>query len=201
VAKAEEIPGLTPDLAYGEAAARILRVRTKELVDHAEGVLDVGDIERVHDMRVATRRLRAALEVFEPCFPRAQLQAVLADVKELADALGERRDRDVGIDSLHAFSEKLATPDRPGVESVVAKLRDEQAAANEALVPYVGEERLATLRERLGELAVMASAGASDAASSAEESDAVALATGSESNGSGLPASERPEDAGQETSQ
>ena len=34
------------------------------------GVLDVGDIERVHDMRVATRRLRAALEIFGPCFPR-----------------------------------------------------------------------------------------------------------------------------------
>ena len=34
-----------------------------------EDVLDVADIERVHDMRVATRRLRAALEVFEPCFP------------------------------------------------------------------------------------------------------------------------------------
>ncbi len=201
MAKAEEIPGLTPDLVYGEAAARILRMRAHELMDRAEGVLDLGDIERVHDMRVATRRLRAALEVFEPCFPRAQFQAVLADVKELADALGKRRDRDVGIASLHAFAEKLATPDRPGVESLAMKLRDEQAATNEALVPYVDGERLAALHERLGELAATASAGASDAASSAEESDAAALATGSESNGSGLPASERPEDAGQETSQ
>ena len=40
-------------------------------------VLDVSDIERVHDMRVATRRLRAALEVFRPCFPRAEFKATL----------------------------------------------------------------------------------------------------------------------------
>jgi CHAD domain-containing protein len=200
VAKAEEIPGLTPDLAYGEAAARILRVRAQELIDHAEGVLDVGDIERVHDMRVATRRLRAALEVFEPCFPRAQYRSVLAEVKELADALGERRDRDVEIDSLHAFAEKLATPDRPGVESLVSKLRDEQAAANEALVPYVGEERLTALHARLGELAATASAGASDAGSSEQASEAAALAAGSESNGGGLTSGDVPEDAGAEGS-
>jgi len=195
VAKAEEIPGLAADLAYGEAAARILRVRAQELVDHAEGVLDVGDIERVHDMRVATRRLRAALEVFEPCFPKTRFKTVLAEVKELADALGERRDRDVGIDSLHAFAEKLASPDRPGVESLVSRLRDEQTAANEALVPYVREERLAALHERLRELAATASAGASGAAPSAEEPKAAALATGSESNGGGPTGGEAAEDA------
>ena len=55
----------------------------------------LAEIERVHDMRVATRRLRAALEVFEPCFPGKAHAAVLRQVKALADALGERRDRDV----------------------------------------------------------------------------------------------------------
>ena len=48
---------------------RSSRCGRAELAEHAEGVLDTGDIERVHDMRVATRRLRAALEIFEPCFP------------------------------------------------------------------------------------------------------------------------------------
>ena len=49
-------------------------------------------------MRVATRRLRAAIEVFWPCFPPKQGKRILAEVKALADALGERRDRDVAID-------------------------------------------------------------------------------------------------------
>ena len=69
MAKAQPIPGLKADDSYGEAAARVISIRAAELTEQARGVLDIGDIERVHDMRVATRRLRAALEVFEPCFP------------------------------------------------------------------------------------------------------------------------------------
>src|SRR5688500_5579987 len=97
------------------AAAAIVGVRAGELAAHAHGVLDTGDIERVHDMRVATRRLRAALETFEVCFPKKPYASALAEVKELADALGERRDRDVTIDSLERFAAELAAPDRPGV--------------------------------------------------------------------------------------
>ena len=69
MAKAKPIPDLSADDSYAEAAAKIVSVRAAELTEHAPGVLDTGDIERVHDMRVATRRLRAALEIFEPCFP------------------------------------------------------------------------------------------------------------------------------------
>jgi CHAD domain-containing protein len=72
MAKAREIPGLSTDLAYGEVAARVVEVRSQELVDHSAGVLDTSDIENVHDMRVASRRQRAALEVFIPCFPPQQ---------------------------------------------------------------------------------------------------------------------------------
>ena len=135
------------------AAATIVGVRAGELAGHAHGVLDTGDIERVHDMRVATRRLRAALETFEVCFPKKAYASALAEVKELADALGERRDRDVTIDSLERFAAELAAPDRPGVESLVGALRREQQEANEELAPYVTGERVAELRERMERLA------------------------------------------------
>ena len=63
MATARRIPGLEADEPYGVAAACIVGVRVAELMEHARGVLDVDDMERVHDMRVATRRLRAALEI------------------------------------------------------------------------------------------------------------------------------------------
>ena len=88
MAKARDISGLHADLSYRDAAARTIAVRAQELFDHAEGVLDTSDIERVHDMRVASRRLRAVLEIYEPCFPRKALRDVLRDVKAVADALG-----------------------------------------------------------------------------------------------------------------
>jgi CHAD domain-containing protein len=158
VAKARPIPDLGEDDPYAIAAARVVETRARELSEHSAGVLDTSDIERVHDMRVATRRLRAALEVFEPCFPAKPFKAVLKEVKALADALGERRDRDVHIAALTDFSAAIGRSDRPGVDSLVAGLRGEQQEANVALEPHVDEQRLTALVARLDELASAARA-------------------------------------------
>jgi CHAD domain-containing protein len=158
MAKARPIPGLTADEPYATAAAKIISVRAREVADHSRGVLDVSDIERVHDMRVATRRLRAALEVFEPCLPKKQFKSALADVKAIADALGERRDRDVAIAAMEDFAEGMAAPDRPGVSSLIERLRGEQTEANAGLEPFVRSERLAALSERLSEVVMEAEA-------------------------------------------
>jgi CHAD domain-containing protein len=156
MAKARPVDGLEAEQPYAVAAARIVAVRTREVADHSRDVLDVGDIERVHDMRVATRRLRAALEIFEPCFPTGTYAEALGEVKAIADALGERRDRDVTIVALERFAEGLASPDRPGVASLIDQIRGEQAEANAALEPFVSSHRLAALSERLSELVMEA---------------------------------------------
>jgi CHAD domain-containing protein len=64
VAKARPIEGLTEEEPYVAAGSRVVSVRAAELREHADNVLDLSDVERLHDMRVATRRLRAALEIF-----------------------------------------------------------------------------------------------------------------------------------------
>ncbi|MGH2925794.1 MAG: CHAD domain-containing protein [Solirubrobacterales bacterium] len=156
MARARPIDGLGAEEPYASAAAKIVAVRAREVADHSEGVLDVAEIDHVHDMRVATRRLRAALEVFEPCFPAPQFAEALAEVKAIADALGERRDRDVTIAALDGFAESLASPDRRGVASLIERLAGEQSEANAALEAFVSPERLAALSERLFELVVEA---------------------------------------------
>jgi CHAD domain-containing protein len=156
VAKPKPIDDLSADDSYAEAAAKIVSVRSGELSDHARGVLDTGDIERVHDMRVATRRLRAALEVFEPCFPGKPYAHALGEVKRLADGLGERRDRDVAIAAMHGFSNQMAAPDRRGISSLIERLREEQVEANLALAPLADEQNLTSLRESLNELVAAA---------------------------------------------
>ena len=158
MAKAKDFPGLSSEDTYGEAAAKIISTRGQELTEHARGVLDTTDIERVHDMRVATRRLRAALEIFEPCFPAGSYGDTLAEVKAIADALGERRDRDVTIEALERFVDGLASPDRPGVAGLIEEIRAEQADANAELEAFVSSHRLAALSERLSELVVEAEA-------------------------------------------
>ena len=156
MAKARDINGLSAEQSYGEAAATIVATRGQELNEHARGVLDTADIDRVHDMRVATRRLRAALEVFEPCFPRKSYRQALREVKRLADGLGERRDRDVAIVALRGFNDQMPAPDQRGVESLIDRLRDEQAEANLELAPLVDTTNLKALGESLDELVVAA---------------------------------------------
>jgi CHAD domain-containing protein len=155
MAKAREV-SLRCEEPFGAAAARVVSVRADELLEQSDGVLDTGDIERVHDMRVASRRLRAAMEVFEPCFPRKRFRTALKEVKAIADALGERRDRDVSIVALETFGEALAAPDRRGVQLMVDLLREDQSLANERLAPFVDQRRLTDLRERIEELVAAA---------------------------------------------
>ena len=170
MAKAQPIPDLRADDSYGEAAAKVISIRAAELTEQARGVLDTGDIERVHDMRVATRRLRAALEVFEPCFPGKPHRQALREVKRLADGLGERRDRDVAIAALTGFNEQLHVPDRKGVASLINRLRDEQVQANMDLAPLVEESRLAELSRGLDDL--VASARGREGAGEEDEDEA-----------------------------
>jgi CHAD domain-containing protein len=148
--------GLRCDDPFASVAARVVSMRADELLEHSDGVLNTREIERLHDMRVASRRLRAAMEVFEPCFPRKRFRAALKEVKAVADALGERRDRDVSIATLVKFGEKLTAADRHGVLVIIDRLRDEQALANDRLVPVIERRRLARLRERIRELAAAA---------------------------------------------
>ena len=164
MAKAEDID-VTPGEPDRRAGARIGRIRARELVDHAEGVLDTRDIERVHDMRVASRRLRAVLEIFAPCFPKSEFKGVLRDVKRLADALGERRDPDVHIDALMTFSKALLAANKPGVARLIEDLEERQARANELLA---AELERAEQRGLYGRLLALADAADTDPEPEAE---------------------------------
>lgn len=139
--------------SFGLAAKRTVKIRAKEVFEQANGVLDLDDVERVHDMRVATRRLRAALEVFEPCFPRKRHRKALKRVKALADALGERRDLDVEIERLEGLADEVAGEDREALGALIEERRAQQRRANDDLAPFVTAKRLKKLRRRLAKLA------------------------------------------------
>jgi len=151
VARARKVE-LDCEAPFAVAAALVVRVRAEEVFEQAEGVLDLDDVERVHDMRVATRRLRAALEIFGPCFPRKRRRKALKRVKALADALGARRDLDVEIELLERLAGDVADRDRDALASLIEQLRAGQRQANEGLAPFVSAKRLKKLRRRLARL-------------------------------------------------
>lgn len=152
MAKAQTIPGLSADMTFAAAAVATVRVRAEELFTHAEGVLDIDQIERVHAMRVASRRLRAALEVYAPCFPKGDHKRVLRDVKALADALGARRDPDVQLLGLERFAAGLTEADQPGILRFMATTRAEQVQGNERLATALRELDLDDFASRIDAL-------------------------------------------------
>jgi CHAD domain-containing protein len=148
---------LDAEMTFAQAASATVTTRSHEVFASADRVLDTEDIERVHDMRVASRRLRAVLEIYEPCFPRKALGDVLVDVKAVADTLGERRDPDVHLAALEEFAEAVKEADRPGVEVFAERVRAEQGAGNEALAAALAEIERTDLRGRLAALSAAAS--------------------------------------------
>jgi CHAD domain-containing protein len=140
MARARDIPGITADATYADAAASAVETRAEEVFVHTGRALDTSDIEGVHDMRVATRRLRAVMEIFAPCFPEKEHRSLLKEVKLLADVLGERRDPDVMIDGLRGIADALTSYDHAGIAHLEESLMGDQSAAN---------DRLAVLLERI----------------------------------------------------
>src|SRR4051794_18387514 len=162
MAKARDIDGLHARMPFAEAAAATVGVRAEELFEHSANVLDTSDIERVHDMRVASRRLRAVLEIYAPCFPNAQFKPLLREVKDLADALGERRDPDVLLDRLAELEAARPRATAPGIEAFAARVGEEQERGNAMLAAALERAERTDLKGRLGLLAASAVAPAED---------------------------------------
>lgn len=84
-------PGMSPQQAMQAVVSETLR----QLQANAPGVLAGDDIEFVHQMRIALRRLRSTKKAFAGLLTDAAWQSVEEDIKWLAKLLGAARDLDV----------------------------------------------------------------------------------------------------------
>jgi len=77
-------------------------------VGEIEGVRSAQDIEHIHRMRVASRRLRAALPLFKSCFPEKKFRMWMRQLKKITRALGDARDVDVQMAFLKRLKKEKA---------------------------------------------------------------------------------------------
>ena len=109
-------------------AAEVLLARADALAAERAGVRQAKDIECIHRMRVASRRLRAALGLFQDCLPAKKAAAWQRSIRRITRALGEARDLDVQIASVTAFLQ--ANEDaraQPGLARLLLRLRQRRA--------------------------------------------------------------------------
>lgn len=95
--------GMSPDDPMAEAGRKALFFNFERMLLN-EPVSRLGEnIEGVHDMRVATRRMRSALRLFGPFFDREAIDPFRKDLRTIADALGTVRDLDVFKEKAERF--------------------------------------------------------------------------------------------------
>jgi len=91
------------ELTYREVARRIIIDRLKELEGLSEGLYQPLRLKPLHSMRIAAKRLRYALELFEPCWG-SEISILVKEIAALQSSLGELHDSDIWIET---FGEHL----------------------------------------------------------------------------------------------
>ena len=117
---------------YGvEVISRYLQALKAEL----EGVRLAQDIEYIHRMRVASRRLRSALPLFEACFPQKRYSYWIKHIRKVTRSLGAARDMDVQLEELNKFFEEDASPAyKAGLLRLKLRLSQQRAVAQEKII-------------------------------------------------------------------
>ncbi|CAG0926338.1 hypothetical protein TFLX_00013 [Thermoflexales bacterium] len=138
-----------------------LQERLPALTKEVEGVRTANDIEYVHRMRVASRRVRNALALFGEDLPRKHYDNWRDEIRRITRALGAARDTDVQIAWLQDFLTRLSDEaQRVGIERLLLRLRQQRALAQnkvgKALDRVEDKRILDDMSETLHELLVYA---------------------------------------------
>jgi CHAD domain-containing protein len=152
------IEGLTPFTPLDDAARRVLSVRLEVVRHHLTPALrePEKDTEHVHQLRVGTRRTRAALDIFASCLPARVCKKARKKLRSLRQAAGAARDWDVFLKDLEDWAAHQV-PHRPSAgldflrgyatgQRLAAQVTLEQAVPDDYLVDRFAAELLHEVR-------------------------------------------------------
>ncbi|HEX7588830.1 MAG TPA: CHAD domain-containing protein [Anaerolineae bacterium] len=143
-------PGIELDDAMSEAGRKTLLFHFQRMVEHEEATRAGQDIEALHDMRVAARRMRAALRIFEGYLDKETLKPFGKSLRRLGRVLGAVRDLDVFHVKAQQYLDGLAVERRGELEPLLAAWQKEYNAARKDLVVYLDSEGYQQFKETFG---------------------------------------------------
>ncbi len=108
---------------FAHSGRRLLVDRTEKLLEWRDDVLKHDDIEAVHKMRVASRRLRATLDAYEAICTPQPFKEVYKETKKIADILGNARDTDVMIQNLQVQMQHSSAEEQAGIQWLIDRLQ------------------------------------------------------------------------------
>jgi CHAD domain-containing protein len=152
--------GIDPAAPMAEAARGILRKQLNRMVAHERGVRDGRDIEELHDMRVAVRRMRAALRVFRRYLDTAAYKPFRKTLRRTGRILGMVRDLDVFREKAQHYLEALPDERRSELAPLLAAWQTAHARARKELLDLLDSKAHAQFRKQFARFLATAGAGA-----------------------------------------
>jgi len=143
-------PGLTIDDSMAQAARKTLLFHFQRMVDHEVGTRAGQDVEELHDMRVATRRMRAALQVFERYLDADALKPFAKSLRRMARALGAVRDLDVFRAKTQRYLDTLPATRQNELAALLAVWQREYDTRRADMLAHLDSPDYARLKEGFG---------------------------------------------------
>jgi CHAD domain-containing protein len=153
--------GVLAEDSLPEAACKVLRYHFARMQRREAGTRSGDDAEELHDMRVATRRMRAAWRVFDGAFKSGKTKKIRRHLETIADRLGVVRDLDVLIDGLEAYRLGLDEDQQSGLDPLLSLWRKQRSSARKELLTELDSDRYAVF---IKEMETFLDAGANAAA-------------------------------------
>ena len=122
----------------------------RSLVRHDAGARLAADPENLHELRVASRRLRAFLRIARPLVDAAWAEGVASPLRRLGRASGDARDLDVLLEHLQDQAATLDEADRTGAEELIRAARAERDQLQAELVATLDAPEHRGLLDTLG---------------------------------------------------
>jgi CHAD domain-containing protein len=141
-----------PTDSMAGAGRKILHKQLAALEKNEDGVRAGDDADAVHDMRVATRRMRAALRLMEDYEQSKTFDRVRREARALARALGGVRDLDVLIEHAQAFQAALPAGQQPDLDGLLAAWRTQRKRARKRLLRLLDSAAYPRFKDHLSTL-------------------------------------------------
>ena len=158
--KLPEKPGLDADDSMAEAARKTLYFHFQRMLAHEPGTRLGEDIDELHDMRVATRRMRAALNVFGDYVEPDAIAPFAKDLRRTGRVLGAVRDLDVFRDKAQRYLDLLPAERQSELDPLLAVWQAERDRARAQMIKYFDSKRYTRFKTKFGAFLQTPGAGA-----------------------------------------
>jgi CHAD domain-containing protein len=149
-----------PNDPLSEAARKVMCYQFALMLKNEPGTRYGEDIEALHDMRVATRRLRAAFEVFKEAFEPGALKQYLKGLRATGRALGAVRDLDVFIEKAQNYLASLPPDQHEDLSLLIQIWEAQRQEARQKMLVYLDSPDYAIFKREFNTFLLTPGAGA-----------------------------------------